>query len=495
MQKTLRSSGSRARALTAERRPAVEPGTPTSKGVFPRSASVYFLRASADPGPEPTFGASNVRSAGSSRKGTRRSSSASRTDADGPGVGNEAGADGAAETGGQQPSPGGTASSSQDPPVPLLETVQAWLQDLFAFVAPIAETLFWEQHYTSPPPADVVLEPACAWRDTNTGTVPSHCPQPRTFVAGPDGELSSLGPTGGNSPRWQGSWTSRASPIDDPLPPNQSAPSDRQHNPLNAGGTERVSGRHEPGWLMLQMWSAWTLPQRVFHAAFDPARFQPGPRPAVVISSTTSPRATPTEAEQTDLLSVCRVELTGSAGSYALYPAPAAFTDVLPEVPFTFSPLGQVSRCSWASLPAIERPCPHGRNMDRPLLYRPSGGLDVPFRGLLLSDRHPIEPSQTYTAEETRILCPLCRVPEISRRAHQDGSLHRSRLLETTIWDTIPRPPQPPPAPTTAEAAVALLRSARPDLLAQGALPAPTSVPPPTLPLQPPVDDLLDFDE
>ncbi|KAH7961706.1 hypothetical protein HPB52_011557 [Rhipicephalus sanguineus] len=79
-----------------------------------------------------------------------------------------------------------------------------------------------------------------------------------------------------------------------------------------------------------------------------------------------------------------------------------------------------------------------------------------------------------------------------------DGSLYRSRLLAATIRYTIPRPPrppQPPPAPTTAEAAVALLRSARPDLLAQGALPAPTSVPPHTLPPQPPVDDLLDFDK
>ncbi|KAH7963797.1 hypothetical protein HPB52_022907 [Rhipicephalus sanguineus] len=99
------------------------------------------------------------------------------------------------------------------------------------------------------------------------------------------------------------------------------------------------------------------------------------------------------------------------------------------------------------------------------------------------------EPKKPYTAEETRILCPNYRVPEISRRAHQDGSLHQSRLLAATIRDTIPRPPQPPPAPTTVEAAVALLPSARPDILAQGALPAPTSVPPHTLPPQPPHDE------
>ncbi|KAH7984187.1 hypothetical protein HPB52_017840 [Rhipicephalus sanguineus] len=148
----------------------------------------------------------------------------------------------------------------------------------------------------------------------------------------------------------------------------------------------------------------------------------------------------------------------------------------------TDRPVAWTSRLPWGIQP-------------RPLLGDPPLDAPEPFRGLLLSDRHPIEPSQPYTAEETRILCPLCRVPEISRRAHQDGPLHRSRLLAATIRDTIPRPPQPPPAPTTIEAAVALLRSARPDLLAQGALPAPNSVPPPTLPPQPPVDDLLDFDE
>ncbi|KAH7946795.1 hypothetical protein HPB52_004266 [Rhipicephalus sanguineus] len=49
--KTMRSSGARARALMAERRPAVEPKTPLSKGAFFCSASVYFLRASADPWP------------------------------------------------------------------------------------------------------------------------------------------------------------------------------------------------------------------------------------------------------------------------------------------------------------------------------------------------------------------------------------------------------------------------------------------------------------
>ncbi|KAH7969525.1 hypothetical protein HPB52_019296 [Rhipicephalus sanguineus] len=155
---------------------------------------------------------------------------------------------------------------------------------------------------------------------------------------------------------------------------------------------------------------------------------------------------------------------------------------------------------TWTVLDSTDRPVAWTSRLPweiqpRPLLGDPPLDAPEPFRGLLLSHRHPIEPSQPYTAEETRILCPLCRVPEISRRAHQDGPLHRSRLLAATIRDTIPRPPQPPPAPTTIEAAIALLRSARPDLLAQGALPAPNSVPPPTLPPQPPVDDLLYFDE
>ncbi|KAL1470647.1 hypothetical protein MTO96_040317 [Rhipicephalus appendiculatus] len=94
--------------------------------------------------------------------------------------------------------------------------------------------------------------------------------------------------------------------------------------------------------------------------------------------------------------------------------------------------------------------------------------------------------------EETRILCPICRVPEISRRTHQDGYLHRGRLLVGAIRNTILLTPQPPPAPTTVEAAVALLRSACPDLLAQGGLLAPISASRPYLPL-PPVDDLFDF--
>ncbi|KAH7965099.1 hypothetical protein HPB49_003313 [Dermacentor silvarum] len=50
-----------------------------------------------------------------------------------------------------------------------------------------------------------------------------------------------------------------------------------------------------------------------------------------------------------------------------------------------------------------------------------------PFRGRLLSERFPSERSPVYTPEKAGILCPLCRVPEISRRARHAGSLRRAR--------------------------------------------------------------------
>ncbi|KAH8033304.1 hypothetical protein MRX96_000465 [Rhipicephalus microplus] len=105
----------------------------------------------------------------------------------------------------------------------------------------MAETLFWEQHYAPTSPADVALEPACAWREPNVGTVPLHCPQPRSFVVGLGRDLSALGPTSGNSPCWQVSWTSRALLTDDTLPPNRSAASYQQLNPLNTGGPCRAA--------------------------------------------------------------------------------------------------------------------------------------------------------------------------------------------------------------------------------------------------------------
>ncbi|KAL1480426.1 hypothetical protein MTO96_051037 [Rhipicephalus appendiculatus] len=59
---------------------------------------------------------------------------ASRTYAERPRVEDKAGADGAAETGGQRSSLSETASSSRDPPVPPLETLRAWFADGFALV-------------------------------------------------------------------------------------------------------------------------------------------------------------------------------------------------------------------------------------------------------------------------------------------------------------------------------------------------------------------------
>ncbi|KAL3182372.1 hypothetical protein MRX96_007561 [Rhipicephalus microplus] len=75
-----------------------------------------------------------------------------------------------------------------------------------------------------------------------------------------------------------------------------------------------------------------------------------------------------------------------------------------------------------------------------------AGGAPEPFLGFLLSDRHPIESPQPCMAEETSVLCPIRRIPELSHRAHQDVSLHHSRLLSVAIRDAIPRPARPLPA-------------------------------------------------
>ncbi|KAH7984281.1 hypothetical protein HPB52_018968 [Rhipicephalus sanguineus] len=128
-------------------------------------------------------------------RSTRRA--ASRTDADELGVGDEAGADGAAKTGGQQPSPGGTASSSRDPPVPLLETVRAWLADIFTFFVPVRDALARTQPAAALPKLDVPTFTGQAAGASVTDFLDDL--SPRIFVAGPDRELSSVGPTGGNS--------------------------------------------------------------------------------------------------------------------------------------------------------------------------------------------------------------------------------------------------------------------------------------------------------
>ncbi|KAL1477034.1 hypothetical protein MTO96_036075 [Rhipicephalus appendiculatus] len=141
-----------------------------------------------------------------------------------------------------------------------------------------------------------------------------------------------------------------------------------------------------------------------------------------------------------------------------IVPGVGYLTDVLPPVPLTISPPG-TGLLTFVALVARQRGAvsarsPYGLSLippDRPvawtsrlhwvlhprlLLGDPPLDAPEPFRGLLLLDRHPIEPPQPYTAQETRILCPICRVLEISRRTHQDGSLHRSRLLAVKIRDT-----------------------------------------------------------
>ncbi|KAH7951054.1 hypothetical protein HPB52_004546 [Rhipicephalus sanguineus] len=142
--------------------------------------------------------------------------------------------------------------------------------------------------------------------------------------------------------------------------------------------------------------------------------------------------------------------------------------------------------------------------MDRPRLYRPSRGLDVaPPLG---------DPAPPFQWTPSIGSAPDRAIIALHGRGDQDPlpALPGPRNFPPRPPGQLP-PPQPPPCgnnaghhpSTTATTASSnnrrgrhrYPRSARPDLLAQGALPAPTSVPPPTLPPQPPVDDLLDFDE
>ncbi|KAL3246917.1 hypothetical protein MRX96_057359 [Rhipicephalus microplus] len=102
------------------------------------------------------------------------------------------------------------------------------------------ETLFWEQHYAPLPPADNALEPDRAWKEPNTGTVPSHCPQPRLFVRGQDRDHSFLDPTRRNSSRWQESSIPRAPLTYYPQQSNRSASYDQKQNPLSTGSPSRA---------------------------------------------------------------------------------------------------------------------------------------------------------------------------------------------------------------------------------------------------------------
>ncbi|KAL1443914.1 hypothetical protein MTO96_045760, partial [Rhipicephalus appendiculatus] len=126
---------------------------------------------------------------------------------------------------------------------------------------------------------------------------------------------------------------------------------------------------------------------------------------------------------------------------------PATFSNFLPRVPLPISHLGTIFRLSWPSPPRgrvhtvatwtvldlADRPVAWTsrlpwRLQPRPLDGDPPFDTPKPFRGLL-SDWHPTEPPQLHMTEETRILCPICRVPDISRRTHQDGSLPAAASL------------------------------------------------------------------
>ncbi|KAH7963489.1 hypothetical protein HPB52_021256 [Rhipicephalus sanguineus] len=397
-------------------------------------------------------------------RSTRRA--ASRTHADGPGVEDEAGADGTAETSGHQPSPGETVS-----PVPLLETVRARLADICDTVR---DALARPQP-TALPKLDVPAFTGQAVGASVIDFLDDHYVYRETATA-----------RGG-----------------------------KQFPHIAQGHTYRGRDRIETTTTRNALCTEEFVVLR--GDAIEEAAKASKRRPEISSEQATQPKrpALGMSRELGDESGASNPE-EGSAQEsqredHASYPATAIFIDALPPVPFTISPLGPVFRnppprgrirtvATWTVLDSADHVVAWTSRLPRELQPRPLLGdliLDAPepFRGLLPSDRHPIEPPQPYTTEETRILCPTCRVPEISRRAHQVGSLHRSRLLALTIRDTVPRPQQPPPAPTTVEAAVAPLHSTRPDFLAQGALLAPISVATPNLPPQPPVDDLLYFEE
>ncbi|XP_064467902.1 uncharacterized protein LOC135378746 [Ornithodoros turicata] len=118
-------------------------------------------------------------------------------------------------------------------------------------------------------------------------------------------------------------------------------------------------------------------------------------------------------------------------------------------------PVSWASRTRWAHQP-------------RPLRGDDPTQTPAPFRGLTLTDRHPADPLQPLTAEEKRILCPLCLVPDLHRPTHRRGPLHQARTEAartandvTTALSTLRRlrpellvetrpPPPPPPAPSSA---------------------------------------------
>lgn len=111
--------------------------------------------------------------------------------------------------------------------------------------------------------------------------------------------------------------------------------------------------------------------------------------------------------------------------------------------------VGWVSRLPWELQPRPER-------------GDPAADVPEPFRGRLLSDRHPQEPPSFYTAGELRLLCPYCRVPQIHLPTHLAGALHRDRMTAAIAAASASTGPQ---TEDSVAAAFALLLQHRPDLL------------------------------
>ncbi|KAG0438025.1 hypothetical protein HPB47_017180 [Ixodes persulcatus] len=68
---------------------------------------------------------------------------------------------------------------------------------------------------------------------------------------------------------------------------------------------------------------------------------------------------------------------------------------------------------------------------------------------------------------ERRLLCPVCRVPELHRPTHLAGALHQARVAADWAPRAAPPPAAPPAAPRPLEVAEAIrvLRQVRPDSL------------------------------
>ncbi|KAH9379435.1 hypothetical protein HPB48_016862 [Haemaphysalis longicornis] len=111
--------------------------------------------------------------------------------------------------------------------------------------------------------------------------------------------------------------------------------------------------------------------------------------------------------------------------------------------------VGWVSRHPWELQPRPER-------------GDPAADVPEPFRGRLVSDRHPQERPSIYTAEELRRLCPYCRVPQIHVPTHLTGSLDRDCMTATIAASSASAGPR---TEDSVAGAFALLLHHRPDLL------------------------------